>query len=242
MRASKEEATNAAAQYVRLLCWLVQEKQKLSERQIEELSVRVSALELEKQELQRALEKTKYGQQVCALVSLLRSQTKPLTAQLRASRCCYEVCSLIRSPHRLRQTGMPAAMASASKGALLCHERLHAQGASWAAQGSSGSHPGSGEVSSPGDDEVVLELCLGEPEVQMRLTHGEVKALTLKRMAAIWKVLVQKLGVCLPEAGRDPNGHLAKRVGVRPPLLHRLRKRLEKLLTIRPLLACFVAR
>ena len=43
----------------------LQEKQKLSERQIEELSGRVSALELEKQELQRALEQARHGHQVC---------------------------------------------------------------------------------------------------------------------------------------------------------------------------------
>ena len=42
----------------------MQEKQKLSERQIEDLSGRVSALELEKQELQRALEQARQGQQV----------------------------------------------------------------------------------------------------------------------------------------------------------------------------------
>ena len=41
-----------------------QEKQKLSERQIEELSGRVSALELEKQELQRALEAAKHAHEV----------------------------------------------------------------------------------------------------------------------------------------------------------------------------------
>jgi hypothetical protein len=44
----------------------MQEKQKLSERQIEELSGRVSALELEKQELQRALEQARQGQQVAS--------------------------------------------------------------------------------------------------------------------------------------------------------------------------------
>ena len=42
----------------------MQEKQKLSERQIEELSGRVSALELEKQELQRALEAAKHAHEV----------------------------------------------------------------------------------------------------------------------------------------------------------------------------------
>lgn len=44
----------------------MQEKQKLSERQIEDLSGRVSALELEKQELQRALEQARQGQQVAS--------------------------------------------------------------------------------------------------------------------------------------------------------------------------------
>ncbi len=43
----------------------LQEKQKFSERQIEELSGRVSALELEKQELQRALDQARHGHQVC---------------------------------------------------------------------------------------------------------------------------------------------------------------------------------
>lgn len=73
---------------------------------------------------------------------------------------------------------------------------------------------------------LLLQLKLGEPEVQYRLTRREVRELTLKRMASIWKVLVQKIGVCLPEAGRDPNGALAKRLAVsRLPsplrLLHR---------------------
>ena len=47
----------------------VQEKQKLSERQIEELLGRVSALELEKQELQRALEAAKHAHEVHRQVS-----------------------------------------------------------------------------------------------------------------------------------------------------------------------------
>ena len=82
----------------------------------------------------------------------------------------------------------------------------------WAAQNSSGSSHG--EVSSPGDDEEVLQLKLGEPEVQIRLTRRDVRTASLKRMASIWKVLVQKIGVCLPEAGRDPNGGLAQRLAV----------------------------
>lgn len=87
--------------------------------------------------------------------------------------------------------------------------------AGWVVQHSSGSNHSHGEVSSPGDDEVVLQLKLGEPEIQVRLTRREVRELTLKRMASIWKVLVQKIGVCLPEAGRDPNSLLADRVAVR---------------------------
>ncbi|CAL5224539.1 g7238 [Coccomyxa viridis] len=117
------------------------EKQKFSERQIEELSGRVSALELEKQELQRALDQARHGH-----------------------------------------------------------------------QNSSGSTQSHGEVSSPGDDEVVLQLKLGEPEVQIRLTRGDVRTASLKRMASIWKTLVQKIGVCLPEASRDPNSILAQRI------------------------------
>ena len=94
-----------------------------------------------------------------------------------------------------------------------------------AAQNSSGSNPGSSEATSRDADEVVLQLKLGESEVQYTLTRGDVRHLTLTSMAAIWKVLVEKIGVCLPEAGRDPQGRLAKRVAVRLPLLtpaHRL--------------------
>ncbi len=81
-------------------------------------------------------------------------------------------------------------------------------------QNSSGSTQSHGEVSSPGDDEVVLQLKLGEPEVQIRLTRGDVRTASLKRMASIWKTLVQKIGVCLPEASRDPNSILAQRITV----------------------------
>lgn len=86
-------------------------------------------------------------------------------------------------------------------------------------QNSSGSNPGSSEATSRDADEVVLQLKLGEPEVQYTLTRGDVRHLTLKSMASIWKVLVEKIGVCLPEAGRDPQGRLAKRVAVSLSLL-----------------------
>ena len=89
-----------------------------------------------------------------------------------------------------------------------------------AMQNSSGSNPGSSEATSRDADEVVLQLKLGEPEVQYTLTRGDVRHLTLKSMASIWKVLVEKIGVCLPEAGRDPQGRLAKRVAVRLTLFN----------------------
>ena len=84
-----------------------------------------------------------------------------------------------------------------------------------AVQNSSGSNPGSSEVTSRDSDEVVLRLKLGEPEVQCTLTRGDVRHLTLQSMASMWKVLVEKIGMCLPEAVRDPQGRLAKRMGVR---------------------------
>jgi len=56
----------------------LQEKQKLSERQIEELSGRVSALELEKEELQRALKQARHGGQVIAVILLLLNSTSGL--------------------------------------------------------------------------------------------------------------------------------------------------------------------
>lgn len=56
----------------------LQEKQKLSERQIEELSGRVSALELEKQELQRALKQARHGGQVITVILLLLNSTSGL--------------------------------------------------------------------------------------------------------------------------------------------------------------------
>jgi len=56
----------------------LQEKQKLSERQIEELSGRVSALELEKQELQRALKQARHSGQVITIILLLLNSTSGL--------------------------------------------------------------------------------------------------------------------------------------------------------------------
>lgn len=72
----------------------VQEKQKLSERQIEELSGRVSALELEKQELQRALEAAKHAHEVHRQVlpfpldARFRSFMPSIASADRHSRCC----------------------------------------------------------------------------------------------------------------------------------------------------------
>ena len=73
---------------------LVQEKQKLSERQIEELSGRVSALELEKQELQRALEAAKHAHEVhrqvlpSPLDARFHSFMPSTVSADRHSRCC----------------------------------------------------------------------------------------------------------------------------------------------------------
>ena len=72
----------------------MQEKQKLSERQIEELSGRVSALELEKQELQRALEAAKHAHEVhrqvlpSPLDARFHSFMPSTVSADRHSRCC----------------------------------------------------------------------------------------------------------------------------------------------------------
>jgi ABC-type phosphate transport system auxiliary subunit len=54
---------------------LSQEKQKLHERQIEELTVKVNALELEKRQLQRALERATEASQVIPVCALLLCST-----------------------------------------------------------------------------------------------------------------------------------------------------------------------
>ncbi|CAL8464692.1 g4227 [Coccomyxa elongata] len=103
------------------------EKQKASERHIEELSEKVQSLELEKRQLQAALEK-----------------------------------------------------------------------ASLAAKSSA-----EAEHKSP-DDALAVALKLGEATVQLQLTVGQIKAMTLERMVQIWKTMVHKVGQYLPEAERSP--------------------------------------
>jgi hypothetical protein len=62
---------------------------------------------------------------------------------------------------------------------------------------------------SPDQDSYLLELRLGEPEVQVSLTRSELRQLSLERMAQIWKVRQGRrpelsydgLSLCPPGAG-----------------------------------------
>ena len=50
------------------------------------------------------------------------------------------------------------------------------------------SQPGIGDQRPSGDDEIAVTFFFGETAAQLQLTQGEVRALSAKAMAEIWKV------------------------------------------------------
>ncbi|KAK9908478.1 hypothetical protein WJX75_008527 [Coccomyxa subellipsoidea] len=82
------------------------------------------------------------------------------------------------------------------------HEREQLQRAvETATTDSQGIQPGSCGLD---NDEIAAAFCLGEATVQMHLTKGEVRTLTVYAMADIWKTLVHKMGLSLDKVDAAP--------------------------------------
>ncbi|EIE21052.1 hypothetical protein COCSUDRAFT_48251 [Coccomyxa subellipsoidea C-169] len=59
-------------------------------------------------------------------------------------------------------------------------------------------------TAAPGDEEPAVAFCFGEAALQLLLTKGEVRALTVETMAEIWKRLVQRMALSLDNMDATP--------------------------------------